>query len=133
MLTLACSTEFNFFRCILNRFLNQDKVKREEEVELGLSESKRKMMNREASVEPRVGDEWYELLCPVLLVLDVTEDKVVYTRTYEITYKDSKYGEPSFIWDTTAKKTLDLDDFSSYLMYEHNGVDRGTWCDVRRK
>ena len=71
--------------------------------------------------DPKPGDYWQEMLCPVLVVLGVTPDQVCVLDKRRIT------GD-TWTWDIDAKpKVMSRRRFEERLSYD--SMD-GTWADV---
>ena len=77
-------------------------------------------LNRKHASEPKIGDYWHEMLCGILVVLNVKPDKVFVCKE-KINDKDGWY------WDYSKIETMKRDEFAKYVRFD--SID-GYWCDV---
>ena len=90
-----------------------------------------KELNKKHVNNPRVGDYWQEMLCPILLVLGVSKKEKTVTIVKEKTEIDANY----WTWDLDKFENLKLEEFKKYLLYNTDDPDlkTETWADVMPK
>lgn len=74
---------------------------------------------------PKPGDYWQEMFCPVCVVIDASEFAVTICETK----KDVDDGQ-YWTWDVSQLKTMSHYDFRKKLCYTSEDLKHKTWCDV---
>ncbi len=82
------------------------------------------VLNHKHAMYPERGYYWSEMLCPVLVVLKVTDTQVVFCKTKK------PVGKDYWTWDLSKKDILPRLAFFKYLQYE---TLPKCWCDVNPK
>ena len=80
--------------------------------------------NEKHAIGPEPGDFWHEMFSPILVVLEVTPDTVVFCRRQE------QVGRDRWRWNATLTERLPRDEFSKLLRYQSQAMKHKFYADV---
>jgi hypothetical protein len=88
------------------------------------NDKERHKINTAHRLNPKIGDYWNEMFCPVLVVIGLKSDKVLICKST----KDC--AENTWTWDLSKLEWLTKEQFSSKLTYGSKKMKDICFCDV---